>query len=238
MIRYLPVQSERLYEQIVNQIEARISDGHLKVGEKLPSEFELADQFEVSRTAIREAVKILRQKGLIDILPGKGTFVTNGTPVAMQQSFDMLRKFGSIEGYLNLVEVREIMEPQIAEIAAGRITEEYILAMKEAFEAMESANENADIFVEADLDFHLALAEATQNPLIPALMDTIIGLLREQRKQTALVEGGLRRGQTHHKRILEAIIQRDPQAARVAMKDHLEQVRSDSNAFIQMRKKE
>jgi GntR family transcriptional repressor for pyruvate dehydrogenase complex len=235
MIRYLPVQSERLYEQIVNQIEARIAAGDLKVGDRLPSEFELAEQFEVSRTAIREAVKILRQKGLVDILPGKGTYVTNGTPVAMQQSLDMLRKFGSMEGYLHLVEVREIMEPQIAALAATRITGEYIKAMQEAYDTMEISADNADLFVEADLDFHLALAEATQNPLIPALMDTIIGLLREQRKQTALVEGGLQRGQSHHKKILEAIVKHDPQAARTAMQHHLEQVRSDSHAPIQIK---
>ncbi len=234
MIRYSPVQSERLYELIVNQIEAKIIDGDLKVGDKLPSEFELADQFEVSRTAIREAVKILRQKGLIDILPGKGTYVTNGTPVAIQQSLDMLRKFGSVEGYLHLVEVREIMEPQIAALAATRITSEYIRAMREAYTTMDSSIGNADLFVEADLDFHLALAEATQNPLIPALMDTIIGLLREQRRRTALVEGGLQRGQFHHKKILDAIIKHDPQAARLAMQHHLEQVRVDSTAPVDM----
>lgn len=233
MIKYLPIQTERLYEQIVSQIEARIAAGELKVGDKLPSEFDLADQFQVSRTAVREAVKILRQKGLIDILPGKGTFVTNGTPLAMQQSFDMLKKFGSAEGYTNLVEVREIMEPQIAALAATRITDEYIQAMQEAYATMETSAENADLFVEADLDFHLALAEATQNPLIPALMDTIIGLLREQRKRTALVQGGLQRGQSHHKEILNAIIQHDPRAARKAMQQHLEQVRADSETPVQ-----
>lgn len=235
-MRYTPVQSERLYEQIVNQIETRVAAGDLKVGEKLPSEFELAAQFEVSRTAIREAVKILRQKGLIDILPGKGTFVTNGTPLALQQSFDMLRKFGSMDGYQNLVEVREIMEPQIAALAASRITEEYIQAMQDAYNTMNASIGNPDQFVEADLDFHLALAQATQNPLIPALMDTIIGLLREQRRHTAMVEGGLRRGQYHHNKIMTAIVRRDPQAARAAMQHHLDQVRSDSIAPIQIKK--
>ncbi len=230
MTRYLPIQTERLYEQIVNQIEARITAGDLKVGEKLPAEMELASQFGVSRTAVREAVKILRQKGLIEILPGKGTFVTKGTPLALQQSLDALKKLGSEEGYLNLAEVREILEPQIAALAASRITDDYIQSMQEAYQTMETAFDDPDLFVEADLDFHLALAEATQNPLIPALVDTIIGLLREQRKRTALVEGGLRRGQLHHKKILEAIINRDPQAARLAMHDHLEQVRLDSIA--------
>ena len=72
MIRYLPVQNERLYEQIVAQIEALIVAGDLRVGDQLPPERELAEQFEVSRTAVREAVKILREKGLIDIRTGRG----------------------------------------------------------------------------------------------------------------------------------------------------------------------
>ncbi|HEY6073995.1 MAG TPA: FCD domain-containing protein, partial [Anaerolineales bacterium] len=82
---------------------------------------------------------------------------------------------------------------------------------------------------EADLDFHLALAEATQNPIIPSLMDSIIDLLREQRKRLGRVEGGLERGQYHHKRILEAVVHRDAQAARQEMQDHLLQVRKDSD---------
>jgi GntR family transcriptional repressor for pyruvate dehydrogenase complex len=84
--------------------------------------------------------------------------------------------------------------------------------------------------VEADLDFHLAMAEATQNLIIPALLDTIIDLLREERKRTGLVNGGLKRGQYHHRKILEAVIRRDPKAARTAMQRHLQQVRQDSGA--------
>jgi DNA-binding FadR family transcriptional regulator len=138
-------------------------------------------------------------------------------------------KFGSLNGSASLVEVREILEPEIAALAATRITEEYITAMREAVEIMDTALDNADVFVEADLDFHLALAEATQNPFIPILMDSIIDLLREHRKRIALASGGLRRGQFHHKKILDAVMQRNPQIARQAMHDHLQQVREDSN---------
>ncbi len=226
---YLPIQTERLYEQIVDQIESRIVAGELKVGDQLPSERELAEQFMVSRIAVREAVKSLRQKGLVEIRPGRGTFVTNGTPGAVRHSLDMLMKFGSAEGSSNLVEVREILEPEIAALAATRITEGHIAKMKKAVEIMETALNDAETFVEADLDFHIALAEGTLNPIILILINSIIGLLREQRKRTGLVPGGLERGQHHHKIILDAIIRRDSQAARQAMQDHLQQVREDSN---------
>jgi len=225
---YQPIQSERLYERIVDQIERRIVAGDLKVGDQLPAERELAEQFTVSRTAVREAIKALREKGLVEIRLGRGTFVTNGAAGAVRHSLGLLLKVEN--GFAELVEVREILEPEIAALAATRITEENIAAMTEAVETMETALDNSEVFVEADLDFHLALAEATQNPVIPALMDSIIDLLREQRKQTGNVEGGLARGQYYHKRILEAVIKGDPQAARQEMQDHLLQVRKDSNA--------
>ncbi len=227
---YLPVQPERLYEQIVSQIEQRIVAGDLKVGDQLPSENELARQFAVSRTAVREAIKALREKRLVEVRPGRGTFITNGMPDAMRHSLDLLMKFGSMNGFSYLVEVREILEPEIAALAATRITDESIAPMQEAVATMDTALDNLDVFVEADLDFHLALADATQNPIIPILVDPIIDLLQKQRKSIGLVNGGLRRGQFHHKRILAAVIQRDPHAARQAMQDHLEQVRIDSEA--------
>ncbi len=227
---YEPIQTGRLYKQIVEQIERRIVAGDLKVGDQLPPEPELARQFTVSRTAVREAVKALCEKGLIEIRPGRGTFVINEGP-DMRHSLGLLIKLDSAEGSRSLVEVREILEPEIAALAAMRITDEYIATLQDAVATMESALDNVEVFVEADLDFHLALAEATQNLIIPALIDPIIDMLREQRKQTGKASGGLRRGQFHHKKILEAVIRRDPAAARLAMQQHLEQVRKDSKAL-------
>ncbi len=211
---YLPIQTERLYQQIVEQIEHRFVSGELKVGDKLPSERELAEQFGVSRIAVREAVKALREKGLVEIRPGRGTFITNGTEGVVRHSIGLLMKFEAVGASPNLVEVREIMEPEIAALAATRITEEQVITMTQAVGVMNMALDNVEVFVEADLDFHLALAQATQNPIIPILMNSIIDLLREQRKRIALVEGGLIRGQYHHKKILDAVMRHDPKTAR------------------------
>jgi len=227
---YEPIQTERLYERIVSQIENRIEAGELKVGDQLPAERELAEQFAVSRTAVREAIKALRQKGLVEIRPGRGTFITNGTSDTIRHSLGMLMKIGVANGSGNLVEVREILEPEIAALAATRITDEYIASMQEAVKTMDTALDNVDVFVEADLDFHLSLAEGTQNPIIPILMDSIIDLLREQRRRIGLTKGGLQRGQIHHKKILDAVTRHDADGARQAMQDHLKQVRKDSKA--------
>ena len=225
---YEAIQAERLYAKIVEQIQRRILAGELKVGDHLPPERELAEQFQVSRTAVREAVKALSEKGLVQVFPGKGTFITNGTSQAVRQSLGMLMKIGQAGGTRDLVEVRYIFEPEIAALAAQRASEEHIAAMQEAVRVMDSALENADAYIEADLDFHLALAEASQNLIILTLIDSFVDLLREQRIRIFHVEGGPQRGQFHHKRILEAIIHHDPEAARAEMRTHLEQVRDDS----------
>ncbi len=224
---YKEIQTERLYEQIVQQIERRILSGDLKVGDQLPPERDLATQFRVSRTAVREAVKALREKGLVEIQLGRGTFITSNTSRAMRRSLGLMMKQGSDKGLEHLEQVREILEPEIAALAASQVTEEQIAAMREAVAAMDASLDDIDRYIEADLDFHLALAEATGNPLIPPLMDSIIDLLREQRARIFL-NGGTTRGQFHHKRILEAVMTRNADAARQAMREHLRQVREDS----------
>jgi GntR family transcriptional regulator, transcriptional repressor for pyruvate dehydrogenase complex len=234
---YQAVRSGRLYEQIVEQIEQRIVDGELRLGDQLPPERDLAEQFGVSRTAVREAVKALREKGLVKIEPGRGTFVTNRTSRAMRHSLGLMVKIGSADSAADLVEVREILEPEIAARAAERASEENLAALREAVATMEAALDktdtfnpaNAETFIEADLDFHLALAEATQNVLIPTLLDSIIDLLRKERTRVFLfAEGGAARGQFHHKRILDAVTRHDPEAASREMRAHLEQIRRDS----------
>jgi len=225
---YKIVRSSRLYEQIVQQVEESIHKGTMKPGDQLPPERELAQQFGVSRTAVREAVKALHEKGLVEAYPGRGTFVTDGTSYSMRQSLDRMLKIGQPEGSAFLAEVREILEPEIAALAATRVDDEDLVSMREEIAVMDTARKDPDAFIEADLDFHLALAEAAANPLILSLIDSIVGLLREQRMGIFHVEGGPERGQYHHKRILEAIEHLDPLGARDAMKAHLRQVREDS----------
>ncbi len=226
---YEAIQSERLYSKIVDQIQRKILAGELKVGDHLPPERELAEQFQVSRTAVREAVKALSEKGLVQVFPGKGTFITNETSQAVRQSLGILMKIGQAGGTRDLVEVRYIFEPEIAALAARRASEEHIAALQEAIAVMDRTLEDADAYIEADLDFHLALAEASQNLIILTLIDSFVDLLREQRLRIFHVEGGPQRGQMHHKRILEAIIHHDSEAARAEMRTHLEQVRDDSH---------
>src|ERR1700722_1648881 len=227
---YKLVRTSRLYEQIVQQIEDSILKGTLKAGDQLPAERDLAQRFGVSRTAVREAVKALREKGLVEAYSGRGTFITDGTGQAVRQSLDLITKIGQPEGSHQLAEVRAILEPEIAALAAIRIQEPELATMREAVAVMDRAGSDPDAYIEADLDFHLALAEAAANPIILSLIDSIVGLLREQRLRIFKVSGGPERGQVHHKRILDAVERHDAEKAKDAMRAHLGQIREDSQA--------
>ncbi len=220
------IKTSRLYEQIVEQIEKSILNGVLTPGDQLPPERELAEQFGVSRTAVREALKTLSEKGLVEAYSGRGTFVRDGTSQTIRQSFDLMMK-GQADALPYLAQVREILEPEIAALAATRIEEQHLVTMREAAATMDRSLRDPDTYIEADLDFHLSLAEAVANPLILSLIDSIVGLLREQRLQVFHVEGGPERGQFHHKCILAAVEARAPEKARAAMRAHLAQVRTD-----------
>jgi GntR family transcriptional regulator, transcriptional repressor for pyruvate dehydrogenase complex len=234
---YRTIRTSRLFEQIVKQVEDSILGGQLKPGDQLPAERDLAQHFGVSRTAVREAVKTLSEKGLVEAYSGRGTFVTDGTSQAIRHSLDRMFKINQQEGSVHLAELRQVVEPEIAALAATRIEEQLLCTMREAVAIMDQSLRDPEAYVEADLDFHLALAEAVGNPLILSLLDSIVGLLREQRSRIFRVEGGPARGQFHHKRILAAVERRDPEKARDAMRAHLKQVLADSSVSSKKRSK-
>lgn len=223
------MHAPRCYQRVVQQIEQWILDGSMKPGDQLPGEHDLAQQFGVSRTAVREAAKTLREKGLIEPCSGRGTFVTHGMSQIMRQSLDLMAKIGQLDASTQLSEVRNILEPHIASLAATRAKEQHLRTMREAFQAMDENLDDPDGYIEADLEFHLGLAQAAGNPLILSLLDSIVGLLREERIRLFQIKGAPQRSQRHHKRILEAVDRRDPEGAREAMRAHLKEVRKFSS---------
>jgi GntR family transcriptional repressor for pyruvate dehydrogenase complex len=225
---YTPIQPNRLYAQIVEQITAQIRSGQLRTGDQLPNERDLSEQFGVSRTAVREAITALGQRGLVEVRPGRGTFVINGASQVVRDSLELLIMIGpESDDRLNLVEVREMLEPEIAARAAERATEPELAEMREAIVAMDAAQDDIDVFIAADNRFHRALATATHNQIILTLIDSIVDLLQAQRRLIGSVPGGPARGQYHHKLILAMVMGSDPEAAREAMRAHLRQVRED-----------
>lgn len=230
MNSYTPIQTERIYEQIVAQIKQQIESGELKIGDKLPTERELTEQFKVSRTAVREAVQALREKGVVEVHPGRGTFITNTIFKSASESFELMMKMSGIDrdSFTDLFELRKILEPELAALAAERRTDEDIETMKAAVEAMDDSLDDMEAYIMTDGIFHQAIAKATKNKLIASLLDPIMDILTEQREKNFLAGvQSPQRAQNYHREILDAIARCQPNAARKAMKSHLDQVSMD-----------
>ena len=227
-----PLSSHRLYEQLAERIRHLILKGSLNPGDRLPTERNLARDYGVSRTVVREAVKALQQDGLIEVKAGLGTFVVDATGQAVVQSLHLLMSLNLNDNMADVVEIREILEVEMANLAAARATPMDIDQMQSAVAIMDENLDNVCEFIRQDHAFHLALARATQNAVMPLLISSIVDLLQRSRSRTALVDGSLERGQAHHKQILQAIRQGDAAGAQTAMQLHLEQVRRDSEAAL------
>jgi GntR family transcriptional repressor for pyruvate dehydrogenase complex len=224
-------QSKSLTDQIVELIENQIINGEYNVGDKLPTENELAAMYKVSRTVIREAIKILKQKGWVETFVAKGTFVVHNTIKGVQFSFDTAMRMQPEERFGYLIEVRLILEPEIAALAALRANKEEIAKMKQAVKLMDKALTDAnkiDEFLNGDFTFHMTMAESTSNPLIHLILNPVVSLLRDvQEYHLFNVKGGDQKSQHHHRLIMNAIERHDPSEARLQMHNHIIQLRTD-----------
>ena len=224
---FSPIKTKRLYEEIVEQIKKLISDGRLKPGDKLLAERELAEQFQVSRASVREAIRTLEMLGVIDIRPGEGTFVRGS---GADDIIRPLAMFLAVErsSLLDMYEMRRIFETAAAGLAAERASQEELDQISAALENMrECLNvQDPEKGEEFDVSFHFAVAEATHNSLLTKLFKTVSS---EFHKANSVARRQLYHDKPQnaqklldqHAAILDAIRSRSPQAASQAMLSHL-----------------
>jgi GntR family transcriptional repressor for pyruvate dehydrogenase complex len=231
-----PLRQVRLYEQIAQLIRGRIVNGELIQGFRLPNERDLAASYGVSRNVVREAVRVLVKDGLIEVRQGSGTYVADGTSSAFGDSLELALSIGGGGKNLsNLIEIRTIIEPTVAGLAATRATPDDIAAMEAEVEVMEGAFDDVERFITADHRFHVAIAKATQNQLVPMILVPVVDVLNEQRKRLFFVVHSAKSAQAFHKRILAAIRRKDSTAAIEAMRGHMKQVSGDINRWEKSR---
>lgn len=220
------VSREGLSEQVVEQLQTLVVDRHLRSGDRLPGERELCEQFGVSRTVIREATRILAQRGIVTIEPGRGTFVSLPDQTNIALAIELYARARHVP-LQHVVQVRQVLEPEIARIAAEHATEEQIERLARCAEVMDHRLDDPAAYNAADQEFHSTLAEATGNELFCALTGVIVNLAQETRRAMFDVEGAPFRGQEFHKLILQRMRQRDGVGARAVMLQHLQQVDQD-----------
>ncbi|MGC8877613.1 MAG: FadR/GntR family transcriptional regulator [Anaerolineae bacterium] len=221
----------RLVDRVVDQIQRLILDGHLRVGTRLPSEMELAAQLGVSRTVIREAVRILTAKGLLETRPGVGSIVRQMTRDQVVEPLGHLLRAHNVT-LDDLHEVRGILEVEIAGLAARQADAEDIAKLRQAMEAMTRATNDAEALAAHDAEFHRALAQATHNPLLVILLDSIRDLMQEVRLRVSSYPDIVEVIIPDHYRVLDCVVAGDEEGARRAMREHIDHAREFQRAVF------
>ena len=213
----------RLYEDIVQQFHALIRQGELQHGARLPSERAMAEQFKVSRGSVREAIRALELQGLVVPKRGSATFTNTRdleSVVALLAS-TLSSGPGSLDTLDDIFEMRHVLEPQIAAMAALRASPEEVAGLAEILVEQERQISNGETGVDADTAFHFALATATHNAALIKVVSAVEDILSRSRNQTLQAPGRPGRSLASHRRILESIKLGDSEEARRAMDHHL-----------------
>jgi GntR family transcriptional repressor for pyruvate dehydrogenase complex len=229
-LTFQPIKTKKIYEEIMEQIRQMITRGDLQPGDKLPSERELAETLGVSRTSVREALTALGALGILDVRPGEGTFIKRSSDT---QTFEPLTLLLAVERNpeAQLMEVRRILETESAALAAQRATADDVTKIELALQVMKNADSVQEA-VEADLRFHYAIAEATKNPVLLRIMNTVADLMHNNFRQDreALYSRLTQKVLNEHEAIINAIKEKNPEQAWVQMLEHINNIQSGINS--------
>ena len=215
------LQKINYYEQIADKLETSILEDTLPENGKLPSETELAKRFNVSRTILRESLKILKERGLVQMKTGDGSYVTR--PEASTIS-GVLNRFIKLDGIKDedIYVIRYSLELSAVRIAAEKASDAELDAMETLIGKMEKHKKETELRVQLDCDFHIAIARASKNALLAVFIESMTEVLRKVIRRGVLLPGKNEDGIIRHRRILAALRKRDPVLAEKAMKEHLD----------------
>jgi GntR family transcriptional repressor for pyruvate dehydrogenase complex len=214
-------RTPRLSDVVSDKLLAAIRDAHLAPGAKLPSERELGDQFGVSRTVIREAIRHLAARGVLDVRSGSGATVAKVDGSNVSDALALFLARTGLPDPRKIHEVRDLIETETARLAAERATEDHLAEIRRTHERLDTLHDDPEGAAEADVAFHRSIAQATENELFVVLVDAVGDVMMDIRRATVWKPGRVRVGFEYHGRILVAIERRDPEGAVRAMSDHL-----------------
>jgi GntR family transcriptional repressor for pyruvate dehydrogenase complex len=217
-----PVRRSRLYQDIVSQIETLLDKGELRPGDQLPPERALAEQFQVSRASVREALRSLELLGVVETRAGGGTFVRRTVPEDLARPLSNLIARGHT--LTDVIEVRGLIEPAIAASAAKRIRPDELAELREILRQQAEKVASGQAYAEEDTRFHELVGQAARNELLVTMLGVIWDVLRSSREQWLQTNQRAHSSVDAHQRILAALEAHDPDAARAAAADHIRAV--------------
>lgn len=230
--------AEYLFEEIAANLIQQVCDGMLSVGDKLPSERIMAEQFGVSRNVIREAIRVLGEKGFVQVQAGRGAFICKPDGEKLTENLSAVVGNSSASPS-DIVEAREIFESALAVFACGKVRDSDIEQLRQIYQRMEKAQAKASIFAQLDQEFHLALARCTQNSVLILLAGSIYQL--SENNLFSLTPHDAKRiisAQAEHLEMIHALEARDSRRIQDAVHRHIhcirEQLSDISDAAVQM----
>lgn len=220
-----PLVADRLSDRLAARLLDQIERGSLKPGDRLPTELQLAAAHGVSRSVVREAVHQVKSRGLLRSRQGSGVYVA-APPQNRSLAFDP-RVLGSMQAVVQVVELRRVLEGEMAALAAERASRTQIAGLKRALAAIDAANDAGQLGLEEDFAFHRAIGDATGNPQFPRLLAFLEQYLLEAMRVTkgneARRDDWMQQVRAEHRAIFDGIAARDPPAARrAAIQHHLQ----------------
>jgi GntR family transcriptional regulator, transcriptional repressor for pyruvate dehydrogenase complex len=208
-------------QRAVEEIKAKIATGELEPGQRLPTERDLATEFGLSRSSMREAIRALTVMGVLEARHGAGIYVTRLEPGDLLETFGVVAEISRGETLMHLVQVRKILEPAAAAAAAARIDADGLIHLRAEMTAMERGT-SAEEIVEHDLEFHRIITEAAGNPVLAAILGGLNSRTFRARVWRGYREEGVfPRTFSEHDQIYRALVERDPDGARVAAAVHI-----------------
>ena len=216
------IRRNRIYEEIARQIEKMITE-KMKTGDRLPPERQLAEQFGVSRSSIRDAIRTLELSGLVEARQGVGTVVReHSTDAVVNPLTTILVQKRRLVG--ELIDVRKMIEPPLSARAALHATPEEVAEMESILKRQQQKMNQGELAIDEDAEFHYAIALAADNSVVLKVIDVLMDLLRDTRERSLQLVGRPERSIAGHREILDAIKRRDEAGAEAAMCRHIEAV--------------
>lgn len=211
----------RLSDRVADSLLEHILAADLQPGDRLPTEAALGHQFEVSRTVIREAVRSLAARGIVDVRPGAGLTVARVAPAMASDAIRLVVRGSAELTYDRVHEVRRTLEVELARLAAERATDDEIAELMRIQAAQVAAIDDIPRAARIDTQFHRAIAAMTHNDLFIIMLDSLSDVMLQVRLQAMPTPNDRENGLVEHQAVLDAIRERDAAAARRAMSDHL-----------------
>jgi GntR family transcriptional repressor for pyruvate dehydrogenase complex len=222
--RFIPIKNTRLSEEIIKQIAQLVEDGDITLNQRFPSERDLQERWQVSRPVLREAFRVLEMQGVVESRQGGGRYLRS-TRILDPSRLRSSQLEASRDVLLRIWEAREAVETKICELAAMRATEEQIAAIERPLLII--ATEPPEALAELDLngEFHAAIAAAAANPILEEMIERLLRTSKQVGFKSIVGVQDWAALQGEHQPIFEAIRDRKPEAARLAMINHFRNLR-------------